>query len=202
MSVCFPVEEIIIQSTPYCNLNCKYCYLPNRDDRSRTNPILLADVLRYLHLSGYASPKMDIIWHAGEPLAAGLRFYKETMEHVSAANLPYSVIHNIQTNATLINDNWCSFFKDHDFKIGVSLDGPEFIHDHNRVFRSGKGSFALTMRGIQLLQSYGINPHLIAVVTSKSLNYADEIYDFFEKIGIRRAGFNIEEECLLAKNLS
>lgn len=194
MTMHYPVEQVILQPTPYCNLDCKYCYLPNRADRSRMTPQLPADVLSFIHSSNLSSPNMQLVWHAGEPLAAGLKFYEEALRHISSKNFPNSISQSIQTNATLINDAWCAFFKEHHFSVGVSLDGPEFLHDDQRLMRSGKGSFGLAMRGVELLQKHGITPTVIAVITSKSLDYADEIYDFFEKIGIESLGINIEEQ--------
>lgn len=188
------VEQIILQPTPYCNLDCKYCYLPDRQNKSRMSPDLPADVLNFIVSSGLASPEMQIVWHAGEPLAAGLKFYQQATDKISALNLPYSISHSIQTNATLINESWCSFFKEANFTVGVSLDGPQFLHDHNRVFASGKGSFELTMRGLRLLQQHGLNPNIIAVISSKSLDYPDQIYDFFLEVGISHLGINIEED--------
>ncbi|MDH3604305.1 MAG: GRRM system radical SAM/SPASM domain protein [Candidatus Tectomicrobia bacterium] len=101
--------------------------------------------------------------------------------------------HAIQTNATLLNQAWCDFIKAHDIKIGISLDGPAFIHDAHRKTRSGKGTHARTLQGMALLQEHDIDFRVIAVLTREALDYPDEMFQFFMHHGIRRIGFNIEE---------
>lgn len=196
------VKQLVLQPTPYCNLDCKYCYLPDRKNRSRMNPILARDAIQYLADSGIASPGIQIIWHAGEPLAASLPFYEEAFALIEKRNFPYHLIQSLQTNGTLITDEWCSFFKTHKMAVGVSIDGPQFIHDRNRVFRSGKGSFDLCMRGVSLLKKHHIPFTVIAVISSLSLQHPDLIYDFFSDLGIEKLGLNIEEEEGVHRSLS
>lgn len=93
----------------------------------------------------------------------------------------------------LIDQNWCDFFIRHDVRVGVSLDGPQHIHDANRVDRAGRGTFERVMRGISLLQQNGIDPSIIAVVTRAALSYPEEIWNFFANLGIKVLGFNAEE---------
>src|SRR5208282_5960590 len=103
------------------------------------------------------------------------------------------VVQSLQTNATLITQNWCDFFLEHGVEIGVSIDGPDFVHDAHRMTRKRTGSHAATMRGVKLLQDNGIPFHVISVVSKDSLDHADEIYRFFLDNGIEDVGFNIEE---------
>jgi uncharacterized protein len=102
--------------------------------------------------------------------------------------------HSFQTNATLIDQQWCEFIKARDIRIGVSMDGPKFIHDKYRVKRNGRGSFDDAIRGIACLRSNNIDFHVICVVTQDSLDYADELFSFFLDMGVNRLGFNIEEK--------
>ena len=104
-----------------------------------------------------------------------------------------AVVQTLQTNATLITQAWCDFFIEHCVEVGVSLDGPAFVHDAHRVTRKGGGSHEATMRGVRLLQENDIPFHVIAVVSKDSLDHADEIYRFFVDNGIYDVGFNIEE---------
>jgi uncharacterized protein len=92
-----------------------------------------------------------------------------------------------------INEAWCEFIRSHDIHVGVSVDGPKFVHDLHRKDRHGNGTFDRAMKGIELLRSHDIDFHVIAVVTAASLDHADEIFDFFRGLGIERLGLNVEE---------
>jgi uncharacterized protein len=155
-------------------------------------PQVAEDVIRYIEDSGLASKGMQVIWHAGEPLAAGLPFYREACARMS--RLRPDLIYSLQTNGTLITDEWCAFFKEHQVHVGVSIDGPQPIHDRHRQFASGKGSFELAMRGVERLKAHGIPFSAIAVVSLASLESAEEIYEFFATLGPTSLGLNIEEE--------
>lgn len=191
-----PATEIVIQATPYCNLRCSYCYLPleSRKNRARMPSNMPADIIEYLIKQGIANNEMIIRWHAGEPCAAGIKFYEDAIQEINR-RMPdgYSCRHSIQTNATYLNDDWCKLFLDHKFMVGVSLDGPEFLHDMHRVTRGNHGTHKLTMRGIEILKKNNVYFDAIAVITPDSLNYPNEIYDFFESIGINYLALNVEE---------
>jgi uncharacterized protein len=101
--------------------------------------------------------------------------------------------HNVQTNATLVDRTWCEFILEHGIRVGVSVDGPAFLHDAARHTRRGDGTHAQVMRGILRLQEAGIPIHAICVLSRASLDHPDEIYDFFVDAGIGEVGFNIEE---------
>jgi uncharacterized protein len=144
--------------------------------------------------SGLVSERLSIAWHAGEPLTVGPDFYRQAFACIDAVVAGrYPVHHSIQTNAMLINREWCDLFAEHKVKIGVSIDGPAFIHDQNRKTRDGKGTHAKAMRGVECLLRNGTPFHAIAVVTAASLPYPDEIFEFFLNQGFREVGFNIDE---------
>lgn len=193
-----PVKLVVIQPTTFCNLDCDYCYLPSRNLKRRLSLDLLEPIFHNLFASPYVKEDFTVVWHAGEPLAMPIKFYKSAFEIINDLsnkfNLNnYSFLHSIQTNATLINQNWCDFFKDYQVKIGVSLDGPAFLHDKNRKTRTGLGTHATTMRGVSYLQKNNIDFSVIAVLTKESLDYPDEIFQFFIENQITRVGFNVEE---------
>jgi uncharacterized protein len=189
------VHNLVLQATPYCNLNCSYCYLPDRKNRSRMDPKLAADAIRFLAKEQRLGDKVEILWHAGEPLAAGLKFYQEATNQIRQA-LPVGcgVSFAVQTNGTLVNDAWAQFFSENQYSVGLSLDGPQEIHDAHRKYDSGKGSFALTIRGLETLQRHGLVSAVIAVVTQESMKNPDLLYDFFEPLNIKILCLNIEEE--------
>ena len=194
-----PISQLVLQSTPFCNLSCRYCYLTqeSRSNRVIMDPMLARDALAFVYDSGYADRSIMVRWHAGEPLSAGISFYEKAVDLMrSITPKGYRVTHTLQTNATFIQDDWCNFFSSNNFRVGVSIDGPQFIHDSMRVTRSGKGTFDLVMRGISFLKKHNIDFEVICVLTESSLDYANEIYDFFEEMGVLSLGFNIEEkEC-------
>jgi len=144
--------------------------------------------------AGLIGEKLSIVWHAGEPLALPLSFYEEAFAVIGSLSIPEKrITHSIQTNGMLINDRWCSFIAANDIRLGLSIDGPAFIHDAQRKTRAGKGTHGYVMKGVELLQKNKIDFHVIAVITEKSLGFPDEIFQFFLDHGIRQVGFNVEE---------
>ena len=188
------LELFVIQPTSFCNINCDYCYLPDRAIRRLMSQTTLLRAFQRLFESSFVSRQFSVVWHAGEPLSVPLSFYEEALENITALNtLRCEVQHNIQTNATLLNDKWCRFLAEKEFQVGISLDGPKFLHDLHRKRRSGKGTFEDAMRGMSLLQDHEIKFRVICVVTQDSLDHADEIFAFFENLGVTSLAFNIEE---------
>ena len=196
---CFgPINLVVIQPTPFCNLDCDYCYLPDRQLKKQLSLDLIEPIFKTIFTSPFVDRYFTVCWHAGEPLTVPISFYQAAFERISQAESQYNqqscqVHHSFQTNATLINQAWCDFFQQHPIHVGVSIDGPAFIHDAHRRTRKGLGSHASTMRGIKLLQKNQINFDVIAVITEDSLDYADEIFNFFFDNGITDVGFNMEE---------
>jgi uncharacterized protein len=191
----FKVHLAVIQPTAFCNIDCSYCYLPNRNAARRMTPKTLDQAFRFL----FAQPErlareLVIAWHAGEPLSVPIEFYESAFR--SLANfIPdgVQVENSMQTNATLITQEWCDLMKAWRVRVGVSLDGPRFLHDARRVDRSGRGTFDRVMRGIELLQSNGIEFTTIAVLSAESLDFPGEIWNFFRQLGIKNLAFNCED---------
>ncbi len=144
--------------------------------------------------SDIVQDSVTIVWHAGEPLAVPVRWYEDAFARIAArAPTGMRVHHSFQTNATLLNADWCAFFQRHDVSIGVSIDGPAEIHDVHRKSRRGEGTHAAAMRGVGLLKSHGIPFHCISVISAASLGHADAIFDFFVANEFWNVGFNVEE---------
>lgn len=195
---CFgPIGLVVIQPTSFCNLDCDYCYLPNRQSKHRLSLDLIEPIFTTLLTSHLLAPDFTICWHAGEPLAVPISFYEAAFAIIEETRRKLGrdcrFRHSIQTNGTLINQAWCDFFQRHAVHVGVSLDGPAFLHDRHRHTRTGTGSHASTMRGIAYLQKNNIPLSIIAVLTQDSLDYPDEIFQFFTDNNITDIGFNIEE---------
>lgn len=186
----------MIQPTALCNLDCSYCYVPDRQNPERLPFPLLEKLLLAVRSSDLAREQgtIKILWHAGEPLTAGIDFFRQAFELTERLiGDRWQVRHSLQTNATLITDEWCDLLGAHHVKIGVSLDGPQGLHDVNRKTRGGGGSFARVMRGIALLRAHGIPFGILSVLTAQSIDHPDAIFDFFRRQGFRRVAFNVEE---------
>jgi uncharacterized protein len=189
-----PLQLLVMQSTPLCNIDCAYCYLPDRQNPKRMCPETVDAVYTDLITERFVGKQFTTVWHAGEPLTASIRFYADAVKSSRRlAERGCKVVHSIQTNATLVNDDWCEFFKESGVRIGVSIDGPADLHDRNRRSRSGQGTHSRVMQGVSLLRRHGIEFHVICVLTHHSLDYPDALIAFFASIGIQRLGLNIEE---------
>jgi uncharacterized protein len=189
------VHLVIIQPTPFCNLDCNYCYLPDRLLSRRMSTESLRAIYQLLLCdSELVKDSITICWHAGEPLAVPINFYEKTLQLQNEYNCRSVRVKNaIQTNGTLLNQDWCDFIKANGFSVGVSLDGPQWLHDARRTDRHGAGTFIKVLRGIELLQKNNIPFHVLSVLTDSSLNRPDEIWEFFGNLGITNIAFNVEE---------
>jgi uncharacterized protein len=188
------VEVVVVQPTPFCNINCSYCYLPARNDRTVLEQGTVLNLFAKLFESGWTAPHVNVIWHAGEPLVMPIDFYRQaftTIERLRPEHV--CVTHSIQTNGMLISQAWCDFFTEWKVDVGVSIDGPRHLHDQKRVTRSGRGTFDKTLAGIRKLRQREIPFHTISVLTHASLDAADEMYQFFVSEGIDQVCFNVEE---------
>jgi uncharacterized protein len=124
---------LVLQPTPFCNLDCRYCYLPDRANRARMTMATLAAAVEQVVEAGLFGEELSIVWHAGEPMVVPRAWYAEAIARVRDI-VPSStrVEHNFQTNATLVDRAWCDFIAAHGIRVGVSVDGPAFLHDAAR----------------------------------------------------------------------
>lgn len=188
------LDLLVIQPTPFCNINCDYCYLPARDDRRRMSLETLEAAFRRVFESGLAGSELSVVWHAGEPLVLPLEWYADAFAVIDGVRPDGAhVRHSMQTNATLIDRRWCAFFADHAINIGLSIDGPAWLHDRYRKTRAGQGTHARAMRGLYALHAACLPFHVICVLTRESLAHPDAIFDFFADLGVRDLCFNVEE---------
>lgn len=193
-----PVRLLVVQPTPYCNLDCDYCYLPDRGDRTQLSLELLEVAVERVLDSPYFEGQFTLLWHAGEPLMAPIAFYDQASARLrqllERRGLPAgTIVQSLQTNATVINGAWCDCFERNDIHVGVSMDGPAFLHDAHRVTRTGLPTHGAVMRGIDWLVRRQIAFQVICVLTADALDHADGLFDFFLEHGITDVGFNMEE---------
>jgi uncharacterized protein len=189
-----PVQLLILQPTPFCNLNCRYCYLPNRRDPRVMAVETVRTTVQKLEREQLLSANFSVIWHAGEPTVVRRAVYAKYFAAIKEVlGSGYPLRHHFQTNGTLIDDSWCEFVREHNISVGVSIDGPEHIHDRQRRTWGGRGTFRETLKGIEKLQMNGIDFHTISVVTRDSVGCAAEIFPFLVSLRPDFIAFNVEE---------
>jgi uncharacterized protein len=189
-----PLRLLILQATPFCNLNCTYCYLPDKTIRRRMSLEVIEQSVKRIVASGLIHKEFSIVWHAGEPLAAGMKFYRDAdaaIRKIVPAEVKFK--HCLQTNGTLINQEWCTLFKELPISVGVSVDGPAFINDKFRVDRRGKGSLAQIEQGVAHLRNAGLPFYTISVVTKDAVQQPDAIFHYLYQLGPECIAFNVEE---------
>jgi uncharacterized protein len=185
---------LILQPTPFCNIDCAYCYLPDRSNRARMSMATVRAAARRLREDDLLDAELTVVWHAGEPLVLPPAWYDEAFGVVAEAlGDGVCASHAIQTNATLIDEAWCAFFLRQRVAVGVSVDGPAQLHDRHRRTRRGAGTHARVQRGIEQLRAHGVPFHAIAVVTAATLEAPDAFIDWFVAQGITELGINFDE---------
>jgi uncharacterized protein len=188
------VETVVLQPTPFCNINCSYCYLPQRSVRAVMEQNTIATLFAKLFASGWTSHGLTVIWHAGEPLVVPITFYEAAFTAIEALRpASLQLRHSIQTNGMLITPQWCDLFKKWNVGVGVSIDGPKHLHDVHRLTRKGEGTFDKTIAGIRLLRREKVPFHVISVLSQQGMNEPQELLDFYLSEGIEEICFNVEE---------
>lgn len=189
-----PLGLLVLQPTPFCNIDCSYCYLQNRRSTERMSLETLALICRRVFESPRLGRQLEVAWHGGEPLAVPLAWYEDAIA-LMAEQRPASLqlTHRFQSNGMLLNKDWVRFFARIDARVGLSIDGPADLHDANRRTRRGQGTHDKAMRAVRLLQNEGQPFHVITVLTERALDYPERLFDFYVQNGIKEVGFNIEE---------
>ena len=188
------IDLLVVQPTPFCNIDCKYCYLPDRNSKAVVAPQTLHNLFSQVFASGWVQNCLSVVWHAGEPMVLPVAFYRDAFAMIESLRpRDLSVVHSFQTNGTLIDEAWCTFFTEARVNLGVSADGPRHLHDRNRVTRSGRGTFDRAIAGIRLLRRREVPFHVISVLSSASMAAPQEMFDFYVAEGIKQVCFNVEE---------
>jgi uncharacterized protein len=154
----------------------------------------LALACRRVFESPFVDRELDVAWHAGEPLTVPLAWYEHAIALMEQRRPPaLELTHCFQTNGLLLDEAWGRFFARSGARIGLSIDGPADLHDANRRTRARHGTHARVMQAVRLLQDHGVDFHVITVLTERSLEDPDRLFEFYVENGIREVGFNIEE---------
>jgi uncharacterized protein len=185
---------LIKPASGHCNLRCSYCFYHDLTSiREAGNfGIMSEDIMESTVSKALASGADSVLFafQGGEPFLAGLEFYEtliKTVEKYNDRNITVQYV--IQTNGTLIDENWASFLAEHRFLIGVSLDGPKEIHDLNRKDGRQSGSFNRVMRGIEILDKHGAEYNILTVVNKAVAQHIQKVFNFFKKNGFRYLQF-------------
>jgi uncharacterized protein len=187
-------DHLVLQPTTLCNLNCEYCYLPNRKGNNRMTVEIAKQVAETIFRAQTNYKRcITVVWHGGEPLATGLSHFKNLVEAFSELKEMGLVKHKIQTNATLINEKWCDFFKSENFSVGVSLDGPKFLNSARKNW-GGEYTFSKAKQGLELLKNEDIDYYLLSVISASNVNYPHELLSFWRESNPNSVCINIEEE--------
>ena len=169
-----------------CNLDCHYCYYRDKSEIYSGNmPRMSEELLEtYIkqYIEGASQQNISFCWHGGEPLMAGLPFFEKAMELQRKYASDKVIENTLQTNGILVNDAWCSFFKENNFLIGLSLDGPEDIHDAFRRDCGGAPTYARVMKAVELMKKHGVEFNILATVNARSEECGAEVYKFLTSI--------------------
>ncbi len=175
---------------PLCNLDCKYCFYLEKEkmfpvgEKFRMSDELLESYIRQ-YTEGQETPEVSFAWQGGEPTLMGVSFFRKVVELQARYAGGKRVTNALQTNGTLLDDEWCEFLEATGFLVGLSIDGPEDLHDRFRVDKSGKPSFSKVMRGLDLLKKHGCEFNTLTVVNRANSKESLRVYRFLKEIGSR-----------------
>lgn len=167
-----------------CNLNCSYCfYLAKERLYSKSHLQMTDEVLKsYLrqYLSAHGASHITIAWQGGEPTLMGLAFFRDVIAYEQKYTPPHTVIERtIQTNGTLLNEEWCAFFREHNYLVGLSLDGPRELHDVHRIDKAGHPTFDRVIHAARLLREHNVPFNILCAVNALNAAHPLEVYQFF-----------------------
>ena len=190
-----PMYVMLKPAGSLCNLRCKYCYYLEKDKlyKQCKNHVISDELLEKFikeYIEAQTTPQVLFTWHGGETLMRPISFYKRALELQRIYGRGRQIDNCIQTNGTLLTDEWCQFFKDNNFLVGVSIDGPQEFHDEYRRTATNKPTFVKVMNGINLLNKHGVEWNALAVVNDYNADYPLEFYRFFKQIGCKYIQFS------------
>lgn len=179
----------------HCNLDCGYCfylekegYYPPRQSRRMSDEVLEAYVQRYI--AAEAAGEVEFTWQGGEPTLMGLDFFERAVALQKRHAGGKTIRNTLQTNGTLLDEDWAAFLAREQFLIGLSLDGPRELHDAARPDKKGHGSFHAVMAGLRLLVRHGVEFNVLVTVSAANVRHGREVYRFLKDEGVRFIQFN------------
>ena len=189
-----PLYVMLKPAGAHCNLACKYCYYLEKNNlyQNSHRHLMSDEMLEQFtreYIEAQTMPQVLFTWHGGEPLMRSIDFYKKALELQKKYAHGKQIDNVIQTNGTLLTDEWCEFFAKNHWLVGISIDGPQEYHDHYRVTPAGKPSWEKVMQGIQLLKKHRVEWNAMAVVNAYNAEHPLEFYHFFRDNGCQYLQF-------------
>lgn len=183
-----PLYVMLKPAGAHCNLACKYCYYLEKTKLYPTaqRHLMSDEMLEQFTREYIEAQTMNLVlftWHGGEPLLRSIDFYRKALSLQQKYAGGRRIDNVIQTNGTLLTDEWCEFFAQNHWLVGISIDGPQPYHDHYRLTAAGKPSWKKVMQGIKLLKKHGVEWNAMAVVNAYNANHPLEFYRFFKENG-------------------
>ncbi len=173
---------------PICNLDCSYCFYlekeklyPGTSNFKMTDETLERYVRNYIQQQH--APEISFAWQGGEPTLMGVEFFRKVVAHQKQYADGKTITNAFQTNGTLLNDEWCEFLTENGFLVGLSVDGPEELHDHYRVDKGGKPTFQKVMKGLEFLKKHQVEFNTLTVVNRMNSKHPTRVYRFLKEIG-------------------
>ena len=189
----FPFHVLIKPIGPVCNIACEYCFYLGKEKlfsyKKKTDFRMSEDTLetfvkQYVNGQPYGTTEVNFTWQGGEPTLRGIGFYEKAIDFQNKYRRKGMKISNaFQTNGILLNNDWAKFFKDNNFLVGISIDGPEKLHNRFRKDHSGVGTFSSVMEGLDALRKYNVDFNTLTAVQSDNGDYPQEVYNFLKRIG-------------------
>ena len=200
-----PLYVMLKPAGSLCNLRCKYCYYLEKNAlyTEQKNHVVSDEMLdKFIreYIEAQTSPDVLFCWHGGETLMRPISFYRRAIELQRKYARGRRIDNTIQTNATMLTDEWCEFFRENNFLVGVSIDGPQEFHDEYRRTATGKPTFHKVMQGIRLLNKHNVEWNALAVVNDFNADYPLEFYNFFKEIGCHYIQFTPIVERRIERN--
>jgi uncharacterized protein len=184
-----PFTLLIKPSGSDCNLDCTYCFYKNRSPEVGQGKQRMSDEVLEKLIQDYMKlnfPVHGFAWQGGEPMLMGIDFYRKVIELQKKYGRPGSQVSNaLQTNAVLIDDEWCRFLHDDKFLLGISIDGPKEFHDYYRLNHAGSGTFDKVVAAIQKCKEYQVEWNTLTLLNAKNIEHPEEIFDFLVGLGAR-----------------
>jgi serine-type anaerobic sulfatase-maturating enzyme len=189
------IHVIAKPTGPVCNLNCEYCFylekqalFGSKEKYRMSDEVLSAFITNYI--TSQPTPVVEFVWQGGEPTLLGVDFFKRVIELQKHFTGTKTLTNSLQTNGTLLTDEWCAFLKKHNFMVGISLDGPKEVHDRYRRDRKGKGTFDRVMKGLRNLQKHKVEYNVLACVARDTAKHPLEVYRFLKDEGVEFIQFS------------
>jgi len=173
---------------PICNLDCEYCFYLEKEKLFSDKTVfrMSSDVLESFIRQKIETQEIDVVnfvWQGGEPTLLGVEYFEKVVQLQNKYANGKRIENGFQTNGVLLNDEWCNFFYENNFLIGISIDGPRELHDHYRIYKDGQPSFDKVMKGIEYLKEYKVEFNTLTVVQKNNSYYPLLVYNFLREVG-------------------